>query len=76
MITLRWAAYVIAILCLVALAHGRSLPIVIVLALAILAVFASFGAFSRRVWFGTPEQEAECARIDEELSAEERRTRT
>lgn len=68
---LRWLAFLIlTICCAVAWNGARSWILAILMAVALLTLFASFGAFRRDVWFGTPEQDAEYARIDAEIDAE------
>ncbi len=51
---------------------ARSWGLLAVGGVAALVLFWSCGAFSRAVWFGSPEVDAECVRVDAELDALER----
>lgn len=51
----------------------RSYELAAVAAVLVLVLFWACGAFDRAVWFGTPEEDAACARLDEELDAADHR---
>lgn len=71
--TIRWSAYAIAILAMLALGVERSTAGAVILGAAVLVVFATYGGLDIRRWFfGTPDEEARCARIDAELEEAER----
>lgn len=73
---LRTVALVVFLACMAWFATGeRSWFVLVVALLASVVVFFTSGAgvvFTRGWWFGTAEQDAECARIDAEVSAWER----
>jgi hypothetical protein len=69
----RWVSFLILIICTVTAWDGtRSWTLLILMTVSVLTLFWSFGAFHRDVWFGPPELDAECARIDAEITAESR----
>ncbi len=73
MITLRWLSLFLFLIIMVAFFQGyRSWELLISAAVLALILFWTCGAFAREVWFGSPEQDAECARIDAELDALDR----
>lgn len=64
----RWASLILFCAIMAAFAQDvRSWELLIAALALMLVLFWSCGAFKPEVWFGTPEQDAECARIDQEL---------
>lgn len=73
MITLRWLSLVLFLIIMGVFFQGyRSWELLASAAVMALALFWTCGAFTREVWFGSPEQDAECARIDAALDALDR----
>lgn len=71
--TLRWVAFLILTIAgAVAYTGVRSWLLAGIMLAAFLILVATFGAFSKSVWFGTPEEDETCAAIDQQLEAIER----
>ena len=65
---IRWVAFIVlAITAALAFDGMRAWLLALVMAVAVLAIIATFGGFRREVWFGTPEQDAACSAADEYL---------
>ncbi|MEW1705983.1 hypothetical protein AB0230_01970 [Microbacterium sp. NPDC089190] len=66
----RWAALMVFIVVAAQWWEGsRSWELVTIGAIAALAVCWACGGFDKSVWFGTPDVDAECVRVDAELDA-------
>ena len=73
MSTLRWLSLFLFLIVMVAFFQGyRSWGLLISAAVLALILFWTCGAFAREVWFSSPEQDTECARIAAELDALDR----
>lgn len=73
MTLLRWLSLLLFLAVMAAFFYGHRSWELLAAAVALAGVlFWTCGAFEREVWFGTPEQDAECARVDEELDAIDR----
>lgn len=70
MTVLRWVALFVFLAIMAAFFEGhRSWELLVAAIAAAAVVFYTCGGFSRAAWFGTPEFDAECARVDAELDA-------
>jgi len=70
---LRWLSLILFLALMAAFFQGvRSWELTAAAAILALILFWTCGAFSRDVWVGTAEQDAEYARIDAELDAIDR----
>lgn len=69
---LRWVSFLIlTICCAVAWDGTRSWVLALLMTASILLLFATFGAFRRSTWVGTPEDDVTYGELDEEIRAHE-----
>lgn len=73
MSVVRWPALVLFLVVMAAFFQDyRSWELLAAAVALALVLFWSCGAFTREAWFGSVEQDAECARVDAELDAIDR----